>query len=227
MKDGDADIMITCPTGFERVWTTKPYFRSTYVFVTRKDSPVHIASLDDPQLKTLKVGVQVTGDANTPPVQALGRRGIVNNVVGISVYGDYTQPNPPARIIDAVARGDVDVAVAWGPLAGYFARHSSVPLELVPVTPQIDPPGLPFAFDVSVGVRKSDKPLRDQIDQVLVRRAGEINAILDAYGVPRAAPLSPQQKRELDHFKPKDDDDGPADGKSGGKKKQENVSCCD
>src|SRR4051794_29273689 len=72
MKDGDADVMITCPTGLERVWTTKPYFRSTYVFVTRKDSPVHITSLDDPQLKTLKVAVQVTGDANTPPAQALG-----------------------------------------------------------------------------------------------------------------------------------------------------------
>jgi mxaJ protein len=221
MKEGDADLMITCPAGFERVLTTKPYFRSTYVFVTRKDSGIHVSSLDDPALKRLKIGVQITGEANTPPAQALGRRGIVDNVVGITVYGDYRQPNPPARLIDAVARRQVDVAIAWGPLAGYFARREPVTLELTPVTPEVDPPALPLAFDVSVGVRKNDKALRDRVDQILARRRAEIDRILDDYGVPRAAPLPAAQQQALDRFNPDDDDHG-GDGN-----RQEVISCCD
>ena len=70
--------------------------------------------------------MQLVGDdgANTPPAHALARRGIVDNVRGYTVYGDYSQPNPPARIVEAVAAATVDVAVVWGPLAGYFAARS-------------------------------------------------------------------------------------------------------
>src|SRR5207244_4091133 len=84
-----------------------------------------IQSLDDPLLKSLKVGVQIIGDgfANTPPAHALSRRGLTANVQGFTVYGDYREPNPPARIIAAAAHGEIDLAVAWGPLAGYFARQ--------------------------------------------------------------------------------------------------------
>src|SRR5207302_2848649 len=107
-----------------------------------------------------------------------------NNVVGYSVYGDYMQPNPPARIIDAVAQGDIGVAVAWGPLAGYFAAKEHVALTLTPVTPQVDS-ALPFAFDISVGVARRARALRDEIDVALARRAGDIDRLLDAYHVPR------------------------------------------
>src|SRR5947209_8590624 len=90
--------------------------------------PRHLRGCDDPALRRVRVGVQVIGDdyTNTPPAHALSRRGIVGNVVGYTVYGDYAQPDPPARIIDAVAKGDIDVAIAWGPLAGYFAPRQAV-----------------------------------------------------------------------------------------------------
>lgn len=106
---------------------------------------------------------------------------------GYTVYGDYAQPNPPARIIDAVVKGEVDVAVVWGPLAGYFARQQKVPLEIVPVSPEIDLPFLPFVYDISMGVRRGDDAFREELEEILARKRAEIESILDEYGVPRVS----------------------------------------
>jgi quinoprotein dehydrogenase-associated probable ABC transporter substrate-binding protein len=191
----ECDLLIGVPSSFERASTTIPYYRSTYVFVTRRDRHIAVASFDDPLLRRLKIGVQMIGDdfTNTPPAHALSKRHIIQNVHGYSVYGDYRQPNPPARIIDALAKGDIDVAIAWGPLAGYFARKSAVPLDVTPVSPQIDLPFLPFVFDISMGVRRGDNALRDELNTIIARRKGEIDRILDQYGVPRVngAPENP------------------------------------
>jgi mxaJ protein len=171
----------------EMMKTTRPYYRSTYVFVTRGDAPMP-SSFEDPLLRVTKIGVQLVGDDgfNTPPAHALARRGIVQNVRGYSLYGDYSQPNPPARIVEAVAKGEVDVAVVWGPLAGYFSTRQEAPVRLAPVKPQFDGPRLPMVFDISMGVRKEDEALRQEIDDALQRRRSEIAAILAEYGVPRA-----------------------------------------
>jgi mxaJ protein len=187
------DVLIGVPSSFERARTTLPYYRSTYVFVTRRDRKLRIASFDDAALRHLRIGVQMIGDdfTNTPPAHALSQRHIVSNVRGYSVYGDYRQPNPPARVIDAVANGDVDVAIAWGPLAGYFAQREAVPLDITPVSPQIDLPFLPFVFDISMGVRRGNDALRDQLNAVIERRRVEIDRILDQYGIPRAGTPTP------------------------------------
>jgi len=180
------DVMPGVAAGYELVLTTKPYYRSTYVFVSRKDRHSAIRSLDDPRLRGLKIGVQLIGEDgfNTPPVHALSRRGIVGNLVGYTVYGDYSQENPPARIVDAVAAGEVDVAIVWGPLAGYFAKRQPVELELVPVAPAVDVPFLPFVFDISVGVRREDVALKQELEGILARRRADILLVLNAYGVP-------------------------------------------
>ena len=187
------DLFVGIPSSFERVSATIPYYRSTYVFVTRRDRGLKLASFDDPQLKKLQIGVQLIGDdgINTPPAHALSRRHMIENVHGFTVYGDYRTPNPPARIIDAVARGEVDVAVAWGPLAGYFAEHSPVALDVVPVSPQIDLPFLPFVFDISMGVRRENSGLKEQLNGIITRRKHEIDAILQQYSVPRVDVASP------------------------------------
>jgi mxaJ protein len=189
LNQGECDVLIGVPSSFERTSTTTPYYRSTYVFVTRRDRHLRIASFDDPALRHLRIGVQMVGDdfINTPPAHALSKRHIISNVRGYSVYGDYRQPNPPARIIDAVARDDVDVAVAWGPLAGYFAQREPVPIEITPVSPQIDLPFLPFVFDISMGVRRGNDALKEELNTVIQRRKPEIDRILDQYGVPRAS----------------------------------------
>jgi quinoprotein dehydrogenase-associated probable ABC transporter substrate-binding protein len=182
------DVMMEVPSGYGRTLSTVPYYRSTYVFVFRKDRGLSVRSFDDPVLRRLRIGVQLIGDdyANTPPAHALGRRGLGGNVVGYSVYGDYSRPDPLADIVHAVARDEVDVAVVWGPIAGYFAPRESVPLAIVPVTPAMDPP-FSFAFDVSMGVRRGDEALRRRLDAVIAARRKEIDRILAAYGVPEAA----------------------------------------
>jgi quinoprotein dehydrogenase-associated probable ABC transporter substrate-binding protein len=187
LKAGDCDVVMGVPSGFEMAATTKPYYRSSYVFITRKDRSLDIRSLDDPLLRKLRIGVQMVGDdfSNTPPAHALSRRNIIQNVRGYTLYGDYSQPNPPARIIDAVAAKEVDVAIAWGPLAGYFARKSKVPLKVVPVSPQVDQPFLPFVYDISMGVRRGDQELKDQLEQILDKRRADIDRLLEQYGVPR------------------------------------------
>jgi mxaJ protein len=187
LRAGACDIVIGVPAAFEMALTTRPYYRSTYVFLSRKDHHLKISSLDDPKLKQLKIGVQIIGDdfSNAPPAHALGRRHIVGNVKGFTVYGDYSQPNPPARIVDAVVKNDIDLAIVWGPLAGYFAKQSSVPLEIVPVSPQIDQPFLPFVFDISMGVRRDDPQFKERVDELLEQRRSEIDRLLQEYGVPR------------------------------------------
>jgi mxaJ protein len=166
--------------------TYPPYYRSTYAFVTRRGRPI-IHGFDDPQLRTLRVGVQLIGEdgVNTPPATALAQRGIIDNVTGYLVLGDYSQANPPARIIDAVAAGDIDVAVAWGPLAGYFAAKQTPPLTVRPVPGQFDGPVLPMAFDISMGLRLDEGALRLRIERAISRRKTDIDAILAEYQVPR------------------------------------------
>jgi mxaJ protein len=187
LKAGKCDVLMGLPSTVELAAATRPYYRSTYVFVSRRDRRIAVRSLDDPLLRRLRIGVQMIGDdgTNSPPAHALANRGIVDNVAGYSVYGDYSQPNPPARIVEAVARGDVDLAVVWGPLAGYFAPRQAVPLALTPVSPQIDRPFLPFVFDISMAVRRGDDTLRAELDSFIERRQGEIDTLLDRYGVPR------------------------------------------
>jgi mxaJ protein len=100
------------------------------------------------------------------------------------LYGDYSAPNPPAEIVRAVERGDVDVAVVWGPLAGYFAARSPVPLRLERVTPWLANNQWPMQFDISVGVQNGNDKLLKEIEAVLARRSGEIRKLLAAYHVP-------------------------------------------
>jgi mxaJ protein len=186
LNAGKCDLVPGIPAKMEMLRTTLPYYRSGYVFV-RKESTPKIESLDDPALKSLKIGVQLIGNdaTNTPPVHALAHRGIVENVRGFMVYGDYESPDPASPIVEAVASGDVDVAIVWGPPAGYFAAKQKVKLALDPVPPSTREGDPPMRFDIAMGVRKSDAKLASEIDRALAARRGDIDAILASYHVPR------------------------------------------
>ncbi len=187
LREGRCDLIIGVPAGYDPVLTTRAYYRSTYAFVSRADRQLRIDWFDDPRLRQLKIGVQLMGDdgANAPPAHALARRGIIRNVVGYTIYGDYSEANPPARLIDAVAAGAVDLAIAWGPLAGFFASRETTPLTITPVAKPTDPPGLRFTFAIAMGVRKNDTAFRDELNRILDSRRAEIKKILDDYGVPQ------------------------------------------
>ncbi len=118
--------------------------------------------------------------SNVPPAQALANRGIIHNLRGYSIYRDYSKPQPPAALIEAVAAGEIDVAIAWGPLAGFSPARQQVPLNVTPVSPQMDPPSLRFVFDIAMGVRREDTPLRDALDGVIRQRRAEIERISGA-----------------------------------------------
>lgn len=183
---GTCDAIIGIPHRLEAVDTTRPYYRSTHVFVTRAREGLTVRSMDDLRLVRLRIGVHVVGDdyASLPPLQALGRRGLVRNVSGYSLYGNYAEPDPPARLVEAVAKGDVDVAIVWGPLGGYFAARQTVALQVTPMANDTDGPGVPFSYDISMGVRKGDRQLRQTLQDVLIRHQAEIERILRTYRIP-------------------------------------------
>jgi mxaJ protein len=184
---GICDVLLGVPEDLETVLPTRPYYRSTYVFLSRADDARIVRSLDDSLLRRLRVGVHLIGDdyQNTPPAHALARRHIVANVVGFPIYGNYAEPNPPSKLVDAVADRGVDLAIIWGPFAGYFGPRERVKLRLLPVEPASDGPSLPFTFALALGVARTDSLLRGQLDGALARHRREIEHLLDRYGVPR------------------------------------------
>ena len=180
------DVLMGIPSAYPEALASEPYYRSTYVFLWRRDRNLQVRSLNDPALHRLRIGVHVVSDdaSNLPPAQALANRGMFRNMVSYSIYGDLSKPNPPAALIDAVARGNVDLAIVWGPLAGFFAQREAAPMAMVPVSPQVDRPFLPFTFSISIGVRPTDKDLLKSINSALEHRRSEIRKILLSYGVP-------------------------------------------
>ncbi|MGY3264849.1 substrate-binding domain-containing protein [Lysobacter sp. HA35] len=183
----ECDVVPGVASGVDMLSTTQPYYRSTYVFVAKQGSSwTNVSSLDDPRLRDATIGVQLIGDdgANTPPAHALARRGLHEHIRGYTVYGDYADSTPQKPILDAVASGEIDLALVWGPTAGYYAKQAAAPLLLTPVTPWLDG-AEPMVFDISMGVRRDDRALRRELDSALELEAPAIAKILDDYGIPR------------------------------------------
>lgn len=195
LNAGLCDVVMGVPTGFDEAMTTRPYYRSSYAFLSRRDRHLHIDSLDDPRLRRLRIGVHILGEADDsiPPVRALVNRGIVHNLVGYSIFGNLTEANPSADLIRAVVEKKVDVAVVWGPLAGYFARRSSVPLDVTPIRTDPENPTLPLAFNIAIGVREQDQSLREKLDAELQHRRPAIHQLLASYGIPQQTVPSASQ----------------------------------
>jgi mxaJ protein len=190
MQAGLCDLIPGTASGIGLVQTTVPYYRSTYVFITRPEA-AEITSLDDPILRKLRIGVHLIGDDgfNVPPAHALARRGITDNVRGFSIYGDYRQENPPARLIQAVGTGEIDVAIAWGPLGGYFAARHDPALRVKVVLPIRDE-GFPMTFPIAMAVPREDVSLKREVEGAITNHRTEIDAILAEYNVPRVDAFS-------------------------------------
>lgn len=184
LRAGVCDVVIGVPASLDATLNTHAYYTSSWAFVTRQDRGLHPASLDDPILRSVSIGVPVVGVdyASVPPAVGLAARHIVSNVHGYSVYGDYSRPNPLADLIDAVARGEVDVAIAWGPIAGYFAARAPVPLEVTSLALTGDA-GL--RASMAMGVRQGETAFQKQLDDILSRRRNDIDAVLDRYDIVR------------------------------------------
>ena len=182
---GVCDVVLGVPVGDERTRTTEPYYRSSYVWVQRADAGEPPASFDDPRLAQLRIGVQLIGNdmAASPPGFALARHVPRARVIGFPIPGE----TPAAqRMVEAIARGDLDGGLLWGPQAGYFAQRAAVPMRLARLAA---PPDLPrpqtFEFAIAVGVRPGDEALRERVQAALRHRRAEVDRILAEYAVPR------------------------------------------
>lgn len=176
LNAGMCDVLMGLSAMYPGVLETKPYYRSSYVFVYRKNAGMRLQGLSDSALANLRIGMHIV-DANlAPPSIELARRGIVRNVKGYSLFGAYGESHPASKIVDAVRSGEIDVAIVWGPLGGYFGRD----LQVQPI------PDSQFTYPIAVAVRAKDVALRDQLQSALDRHRDEIRRILASYGVPHA-----------------------------------------
>lgn len=190
---GACDVVISVPASLPAslpaIATTRPWFTSTYVAVTRAADNRHFAGFDDAWLKSARIGLQLIegGDVNPPPAMSLSRRGITNNITGFSPW-DSAADAPQAKIVDAVAHNSIDVALVWGPFGGYFAKAYGNTLKVEAVTEDPAWPGLAFTFAMAAAVRSTDTALKDTLQAALDRNAAKIAAILKDYNIPIVEP---------------------------------------
>lgn len=179
------DLVTGVATGFELGLTTKPYYRSTYAMAYMKgqgldsvQTPDDLLKVDPAKLRSLRIGAF----AKTPAVDWLLKNGLIDQMVSYQHQtGDPEQY--PGQVIDRdLVRGTLDVAIAWGPIVGYFAKQSATPIAVVPFRP--DASGLRYDFSIAMAVRHGDKALRDRINTLIDSSRPEIQALLDEYGVP-------------------------------------------
>lgn len=184
---GKCDILMGVPVTFDEVQTTQPYYSSGYVFMWRKDRGLNISSIRDPRLRKLRIGLHLIGDDNTPPMEALSRQRIVQNVTGYMIFHDSRrEPDGQvgSQLIDDLAAGKIDVAAVWGPLGGYYAREARVPLAVVPIRDTASFAPLVFQYPIAMGVRKGNDALRLRLDGFIAHKRTAISALLRQYGVP-------------------------------------------
>lgn len=184
---GLCDAVMGVPSTMDSETVSQPYYSSTYVLLTRKDRNLRFSSLLDPQLANLRVGIHRAGDGYTPPAIALVKNGHGANLVSYSLFATNGEQSAAANLISAVAKGDVDIAVVWGPMAGYFVAMERTPLVTSAVTPA-EFEGVPFTYSISIALNKGNDALRARIDKALTENCSQIHAVLVDYHVPQLVP---------------------------------------
>ena len=172
---GRCDVLMDLNSDFEQGLTTQPLYRSAYVLVMRKGLTLVPASLDDPALKKLRLGVF----QSSPARQALYEHGISGDVQYL-FYDSATAPEEhPGKLVERVAANELDAAESWGPVAGYYAQRSG--LGVVPLN-TIDDAVLEYSMAWAVSRKNAD--LRDALNTALQQSAVKIAEILRSYHVP-------------------------------------------
>jgi mono/diheme cytochrome c family protein len=173
-------VIFGVPHDLETILPTKPYYSSSYVIAYVKGHHP-VTSIDAPELKGLRIGVY----ANTPVEESLARRALLDHLSAYSLFFDPTgDRDRPAKLLDDLLADKLDVAIPWGPLAGYYARKLNAPIEMTPLP---DETGVPLSFSISMGVKKGNRDLKNRLEAAIDHRQAEIRAVLDEFGVPPAA----------------------------------------
>ncbi len=175
--------------GDDLVQTTNPYYHAFYVLVVRPGTGLDgVETLADPRLKGKHIGLI----AGTPPATILARNGLIGDARSFPLTVDTRYDAPPKAVIDEIAAGSIDAGVLWGPIAGYYAKHSPVPLTVIPL---LHEHAATMDFRISMGVRHSDQEWKRTLNRLIAENHAAINQLLIDYGVPivdeQGAPISP------------------------------------
>lgn len=185
------DVIIGMNSQVDNLRTSKPYYRSGHVFVYRKDSGYNIKDWNSPDLRKGIIGIVGQSPAAIP----LRDHNLMENARPYRMQRDLNLP--PSYLIDDLAKGDIDIAIAWGPIAGYFAKHSKVPMEIVSIPEYKDQDAKgQLNWNISVAVRKKDKERLAMIEGALERNKDIIIKILDDYGIPHTPVVVEKGKAE-------------------------------
>lgn len=174
------DVILGMPQGNDLVQPTNPYYRTTYAIVTRAGGDLDgIENLDDPRLKEKKGRIGLI--ANTPPGNILAKNGMIGHVKPYALMVDTRFESSTAQMVGDLEKGDIDAGLLWGPIAGYYAKKSPVKLNVAALP---ETPGTRMAFRIAFGVRHSDQNWKRDLNNFIAQNKGEIEKILDDYGVP-------------------------------------------
>ena len=173
------DVIMGYPQGNDLVQSTNPYYRTAYALVSRPGTGFDdIDTLADPRLKGRRIGIV----AGTPPATLLAVNGLMATAKPYPLVIDTRVDSSAEAMMKDLAAGDIDVAVLWGPMAGYYAMKANPPMKVVPLTNERSGPRL--AYYITMGVRGADQEWKRELNRLIVENQPAINAILTSFGVP-------------------------------------------
>jgi quinoprotein dehydrogenase-associated probable ABC transporter substrate-binding protein len=172
------DVVMGTVTGAEMVQTTNPYYRSAYVMVTRTGDNITADKIEDPALKKLRIGVI----AGTPPADIAARNGLAPNFRPYDLYVDTRVQSPGKDMVEDLAKNEIDVALLWGPIAGYFAAAQGDRLKVTPLLNE--PKNTRLEFFITLAVRPGENRWKNDLNKLIRENQAEITKILRDYHVP-------------------------------------------
>lgn len=172
------DLVVGLVSGAELALSTNPYYRSTYVMVTRKADKIAADRLDDPSLKPLRIGLI----AGTPPAGVAARNGLMAHARPYDLLVDTRYESPSHQMIEDLVKGEIDVALLWGPLGGYFAARYDDQLTVTPLLHEAKSARMDYY--IAMGVRPGEHRWKGDIEKLLRENKDAIEAILRDYHVP-------------------------------------------
>lgn len=179
LRANRCDLIMGVVAADELVQNTNPYYRSSYVLAVRESDADRFGDLDSPLMQLARIGVV----AGTPAADVLSRKGLMSQVRSYQLLVDTRADHPPRQMIEDLAHGEIDAALLWGPIAGYWAERQQTPIKLVPLAS--DPrTGLRLDFRISMGIRGNEPLWKHAVNDLIRELQPQIQAILLDYGVP-------------------------------------------
>lgn len=178
--DIECDLLMGYAQGTGQIEDTNPYYRTSYVLIYRQNdkSLAGVETLADDRLKSKTIGIL----ARTPPVSIMAMNGLMANARSFEVQGDGNAASAASDVIAAVASGEIDAGILWGPLGGYYAQTAKVPLALVPLVKE--KAGPTTIYGITMGVPPNEPEWKHKLNKVIAENQADINALLSKYNVP-------------------------------------------